>query len=98
MVLFMGAVIVNAQTIYSIDIKDLPKVVTSSIAKDFPGFKIMSATKTVDKNTTTYDVTAVKKDVRYILKYDSNGNLLKKTEKSTKHKPGKSAKVPTGKS
>jgi hypothetical protein len=88
MVLFMGALVVNAQRT-PVKVADLQKSITDNITKDYAGFTIKEAAKVVENNVVTFDVVVVKGTTQQTLCYDSNGKFLKKMEaKAGTTKPG----------
>jgi hypothetical protein len=78
-VLVMGALIVNAQRT-PVKLADLPKGVSDSIAKDYPGYTIKETTKVVENMQTTFEVVIAKGMEELILTYDSEGKFLKKSD------------------
>jgi hypothetical protein len=88
MVLFMGAVVVNAQRT-PVKVADLQKSITDNITKDYAGFTIKNAAKVVENNVVTFDVVIVKGTAEQTLCYDKDGKFLKKMEaKAGATKPG----------
>lgn len=79
MVLFMGAMVVNAQST-PVKVADLQKSITDNIAKDYSGFTIKDASKVVTNNVVRYDVVITKGTMQETLCYDNDGKFLKKME------------------
>lgn len=82
-VLFMSAMIINAQTRTVVKTADLPKALTESVAKDYAGFTIKEATKVVANNVVTYEVVVVKGTATDTLVYDKDGKFVKKVTAKT---------------
>jgi len=78
LVLFMSALIVNAQTKTVVKAADLPKAITENLAKDYAGFTVKEATKVVTNNVVSYDVVVVKGTATETLVYDKDGKFVKK--------------------
>jgi hypothetical protein len=78
LVLFMSAIIINAQTKTVVKTADLPKAITENIAKDYAGFTIKEATKVVANNVVSFDVVVVKGTTTETLVYDKDGKFVKK--------------------
>jgi hypothetical protein len=76
MVLVMGALTLNAQRT-PVKISDLPKGVSDSINKEFPGYTIKETSKVVENNVTTYEVEISKGMTSKTLKFDNTGKSLK---------------------
>ena len=86
LVLIMAALVVNAQTTTTTQVKptttvvkiaDLPKAITDNIAKDYAGFTIKEASCTNTNNVLTYDVVIVKGTTTHTLVYDKDGKFVK---------------------
>lgn len=75
MVLVMGALIVNAQRT-PVKVSDLPKGVSDSINKEYPGFTIKESSKVVENNVTTYEVEISKGMTSKTLTFDNTGKSL----------------------
>ena len=82
-VLVMSAMIINAQTRVAVKTTDLPKALTESVAKDYAGFTIKSATKVVANNVASYEVVVVKGTTTETLVYDKDGKFVKKVTAKT---------------
>lgn len=78
LVLLMGVLSLNAQRT-PVKISDLPKGVSDSINKEFPGYTIKETSKVVENNVTTYEVEISKGMSSKTLKFDSTGKSLKGT-------------------
>jgi len=92
LVLFMAALVVNAQTqdttkqvkptITVVKLADLPVAITDNVAKDYAGFNIKDATLTNTDNVLTYNVVLVNKiateTATETLVYDKDGKFVKK--------------------
>ena len=76
LVLLMGVLSLNAQRT-PVKISDLPKGVSDSINKEFPGYTIKETLKVVENNVTTYEVEISKGMNSKTLKFDSTGKSLK---------------------
>jgi hypothetical protein len=57
---------------------DIPKAITTNIAKDYAGFVIKDATKVVSNSQTNYEVLVTKGTAQETLLYDGNGKFIKK--------------------
>ncbi|HVN57241.1 MAG TPA: hypothetical protein VMT63_02990 [Bacteroidales bacterium] len=82
-VLFMSAMIINAQTRTVVKTADLPKALTENVAKDYAGFTIKEATKVVTNNVVTFEVVVVKGTTTDTLVYDKDGKFVKKVTAKT---------------
>ena len=79
MVLFMAALIVNAQTTrVPVKVADLQKAITDNVTKTYPGFTVKSAVKVTTNTVVTFDVVIVKGTVSETLVYDKDGKFVKK--------------------
>jgi hypothetical protein len=75
-VLLMGVLTLNAQRT-PIKVSDLPKGVSDSINKEFPGYTIKESAKVVENNVTTYEVQISKGMSSKTLKFDNTGKSMK---------------------
>ncbi len=73
----MGALTLNAQQRTPVKISDLPKGVSDSINKEFPGYTIKESSRVVENNVTSYEVEISKGMSTKTLKFDATGKSLK---------------------
>lgn len=89
LVLMISVVALNAQTPKTtathkkaaktaINVVDLPKTITTNIAKDYPGFTVKSAKSYTGKKGLDYEVLIAKGTDNETVRYDKDGTLLKK--------------------
>lgn len=79
-----------AVTAPAMNLADLPKAVTESIAKEYPGYIIKEAMKAKEGSGADYKVVVSKGTATETLLYDKNGKFVKKDEmKSETHDPAK---------
>jgi hypothetical protein len=64
-----------------VKVSDLPKTVTASIAKDYPGYTVKEASSAMMDNALNYKVVVTKGTETETLFYDKDGKFLKKAEK-----------------
>jgi hypothetical protein len=69
-----------AQTRTEVQINDLKKEITNSVAKDFAGYKIDRAFRVDKGNDIVFHVIVSKERSRMTLVYDKNGAFVKKIE------------------
>jgi hypothetical protein len=96
MLFVMGALAANAQR-SPVKASDLPKGVSDSINKEYPGYIIKETSKVVSNNVTTYEVEISKGMTDKTLTFDNTGKSLKskgsdmdKSKNSTTPEPGTS--------
>jgi hypothetical protein len=85
LVLFMAALVVNAQattktpaTHTPVKVADLPKAITDNVAKDYAGFTIKDAAMVMANNLMSYEVVIVKGTTTETLVYDKDGKFVRK--------------------
>jgi hypothetical protein len=73
----------------ALKLSDLPKAVTESIAKEYPGYTIKEAMKAKEGSGADFKVVVAKGTTNETLLYDKNGKFIKKGEaKTEKHDAG----------
>jgi hypothetical protein len=84
----MATVALIAQERTVVKVEDLPKAITESLAKDYPGFAVNEAAKIVKEDKTKFEVVITKGATSETLYYDQDGKFLKKKEKEKVKEPG----------
>lgn len=84
----MATIALIAQERTVVKVEDLPKALTDSFAKDYPGFTIKEAAKIVKEDKTKFEVVVTKGTTSETLYYDQDGKFLKKKEKEKEKEPG----------
>jgi hypothetical protein len=106
MLFVMGALAANAQRT-PVKASDLPKGVSDSINKEYPGYTIKETAKVVSNNVTTYEVEISKGMTEKTLTFDNTGKSLKskgmdmdksKTEPSSSPSPSTTPNSPSSSS
>jgi hypothetical protein len=87
---------INAQTKVEIKPKDLSKVITDNIAKDYVGFTIDKAYKVTKDKVVSYEVIVMKGSEHQKLLYDAAGKFTKK-EALIAEKPKENTEKPKAK-